>query len=87
VLSSTTSLWNVIYGHDIQEDAARLSPDIPVLCVHSRDDDTVPIGDVQMLVEKFPDWQLHAIDGARHHPWLWNTDACISGMNEFFRLI
>lgn len=40
VMSSTTSLWEVLYRHDLGPDVAALPSDMPVHCVHGTADDT-----------------------------------------------
>ncbi len=76
VLSSTTSLWEVLYRHDLMIDAKELPMQIPVTCIHSEDDDTAPIERVRQLVSAFPRWELIVLDGFSHHPWLWAPDIC-----------
>ncbi|MFZ5609594.1 MAG: alpha/beta fold hydrolase [Pseudomonadota bacterium] len=75
-LSSTTSLWEVLYRHDLRQEALRLSPDLPVTCVHAVDDDTAPFAMVEALAAEFPNWQLCALARSGHHPWLWMTETC-----------
>jgi len=87
VFSATTSLWNVLFNHDISKDAEKLSADIPVLCIHSEDDDSAPYVNVQDLSRQSTNWTLHTVNGVGHHPWLWATQACVQSIDEFLASI
>lgn len=73
--SSTTSLWNVLYRHDLRAEAAALPPDLPVTCVHGTRDITAPPARIEDLVNRFPQWQRIVLD-TDHHPWLRAPTAC-----------
>ena len=73
--SSTTSLWEVLYRHDVRADAAALPPDLPVACVHGLHDATAPPARVNELAARFPLWRHVTLD-ADHHPWLRDPGAC-----------
>lgn len=83
VMSSVTSLWNVIYSRDLRLDAEKIPPNKPVLCIHSVDDNTAPFAAVEALAHDFPGWRLWGLQDAQHHPWLWNAKACCKGINKF----
>ena len=68
--SSTSSLWNVLYDHDLAEDAAALPPTLPVVCVHGDADLMAPIAGVRRLAADRPGWHVVALAGVDHHPWL-----------------
>lgn len=75
VVSSTTSLWAVLYDHDLAADAAALPDHIVVQAVHGTRDTTAPITAVRMLAAT-RGWQLAELDGIDHHPWLRAPAAC-----------
>ncbi len=82
-MSSITSLWNILYRRDLTNDAQEISPNIDVLCIHAIDDDTAPYAETAALVGKMENWKIRQIDGARHHPWLLNTQACLEAIKDF----
>lgn len=80
-MSAATSLWNVLYRHDLAPDAAQLDPHLPVLCIHGRSDVTAPVDRVRSLCHAFPGWRLLELD-TDHHPWLRATQACHTAIGE-----
>lgn len=74
-LSSTTSLWNVLYRNDLALDSGKLPLDIPVICIHGSEDDTAPPAAVRSLTAAHPGWSLVEL-AADHHPWLRHPDLC-----------
>lgn len=83
VMSSITSLWNILYRRDLRRDAAGIAPGVPVLCIHAVDDDTAPYAPVDAIAKELPSWHLLHLEGSRHHPWLWDTAACRRAMDAF----
>lgn len=77
VMSSTTSLWNIVYRHDTTGDAARLPGAVPVTCIHSEDDDMSPIDAIRLLAAD-RHWHFVPMSGAGHHPWLHFPAQCMS---------
>ena len=75
-MSSTTSLWNVLYRHDIRRDAEALPDDLPVVFIHGTEDDTAPIETIRDLADQRPGWCLVGLYGVDHHPWLRDPEAC-----------
>jgi pimeloyl-ACP methyl ester carboxylesterase len=75
-LSSTSSLWNVLYRYDLNKEAAALSSDIRVTCIHAHDDDTAPFSGTKGIVERFPSWELIALKHGGHHLWFSQTETC-----------
>ncbi|ODT95054.1 MAG: hypothetical protein BGO50_08505 [Rhodanobacter sp. 67-28] len=78
--SSTTSLWEVLYRHDVRVEAAALPPGLPVTCVHGTRDLTAPPARVTELAARFPQWR-HVMLDADHHPWLRAPGACHTEVN------
>lgn len=87
VFSAMTSLWNVSYDQDISGEAKKLSAEIPVLCIHSDDDDRVPFVNVDDLLRRKVNRTLYTLNGVRHYPWLWATRACVKVIDEFLASI
>lgn len=75
VMSSTTTLWNVIYNHDPLPDSLVPPKEMPVICIHSEDDDLAPYGNIELMALK-QGWQLHTLNGTGHHPWLRKYQEC-----------
>jgi len=75
-MSSTTSLWNVLYRHDIRADANALPEDLPVLFIHGTNDTTAPIDQIRRLVAERESWRLVELKGVDHHPWLRQPETC-----------
>lgn len=75
-MSSTTSLWDVLYRRDVRLDADELPADLPVVCVHGTADATAPIDQVRRLVDGRPGWRLVELSGVDHHPWLRRPGEC-----------
>lgn len=80
-LSSTTSLWDVLYRHDLGGDAAMLPADLAVRCVHGRRDTTAPYTAAARLAHAHR-WQWVALDDADHHPWLRRPQRCHAAIRE-----
>jgi len=76
-MSSTTTLWQVLYNSTIERDADHISSEVKTLCIHSVDDDTAPYGAVASLMEREQHWALKTLHGGAHHPWLWNNQNCV----------
>jgi pimeloyl-ACP methyl ester carboxylesterase len=75
-LSSTTSMWEVLYRHNLAADALALPVELPVYCVHGTRDSTAPVGGVLRLAAGRPNWHVALLDGVDHHPWLRQPDRC-----------
>ena len=69
-MSSTTSLWNVLYRRDVTLDLNALPEDLPVVFIHGTDDATAPIGSIRRLAKRRSSSQLVELAGVDHHPWL-----------------
>jgi pimeloyl-ACP methyl ester carboxylesterase len=76
MVSSTTSLWQVLYRHDLAADAAALAPGLPVSFVHGSADTTAPIDGARALAGMRREWTFEALEGVDHHPWLRAPQRC-----------
>lgn len=75
-MASTTSLWEVVYHHDFEADAAALSARLNVTCVHGERDMTVPADGVRRLAAGRRNWQVVTLPDVDHHPWLRRPGLC-----------
>jgi pimeloyl-ACP methyl ester carboxylesterase len=81
-LSSTSSLWQVIYTDEPNRAAGLLAEGLPVDLIHGSVDQTAPPEGVQSLVADHPDWRLRLLEGVGHHPWHHDGDACRDVIRE-----
>ena len=82
-LSSTSTIWEGVYCHNVAQDADRLLPELRVLCVHGDRDVTAPIEYVRRLTEGRPQWTVRVLPGVDHHPLLRDPAGCIAAIREF----
>ena len=78
MVSSTSSLWEVLYRHDLAADAALLPTRVPVRCIHGVGDTTAPLFGVQSLARGRANWHIELLHGVDHHPWLRAPRECTS---------
>lgn len=81
--SSTSTIWEAVYRHDVAMDIPGLRPDLPVLLIHGDQDRTAPVERVRELVQQHPTWILRVQEGVDHHPLLRRPDACIAAIGAF----
>ena len=80
MFSSTTSLWEVVYRHDVAGDIAALPAHIPVVCVHGDADKAAPLQSVEALCAGSASWQLVVLPKVDHHPWLRAPLECVEAV-------
>jgi pimeloyl-ACP methyl ester carboxylesterase len=74
--SSTSTMWEVIYRHDLAADVARLPSSMPMLCLHGDADESAPLDRMRELQLIHPNCVIRVYPGAdhqlplRHSPWL-----------------
>ncbi|MCU0896750.1 MAG: alpha/beta hydrolase [Burkholderiales bacterium] len=76
MLSSTTSLWQVLYQHDLAADATALCPSLAVSFIHGSADTTAPIDGARALARTRTGWSFETLEGVDHHPWLRAPQRC-----------
>ena len=64
--SSTSTMWEVIYRHDLAADVARVPPRIPFLCLHGDRDDSAPLERMASLRALHPNCVIEVYPGADH---------------------
>ena len=75
--SSTSSLWEAIYRHDLARDAAALRSGLRVDCIHGDQDATAPLGGLRQLSRGRPEWRVTVLPGVDHHPLLRDPGGCL----------
>jgi pimeloyl-ACP methyl ester carboxylesterase len=75
-MASTSSLWDVVYRHDLRVDADALPDTLPVLCIHGERDLTIPPSGVRQLAAGRRNWRVVTLPGVDHHPWLRQPRLC-----------
>ena len=84
--SSTSTLWEGIYGFDIFAAAEALPHDLPVTLVHGALDQTAPLSGIQDLLARHPAWTLRTLERGDHHPLLrepaWTLEAITSALGH-----
>ena len=68
--SSTSTLWEVLYRHDITGDIARLPAGLTVTLVHGDLDASAPLAHVRALQAEHPAWTLVVLPGCDHNAML-----------------
>ena len=68
--SSTSTLWEGVYRHDVVDDVARLPSDLPMLLLHGDADAAAPLWAIPRVMEAHPRAVLRVLRGVDHHPVL-----------------
>jgi pimeloyl-ACP methyl ester carboxylesterase len=64
--SSTSTIWEVIYGHDLSSDVRALRRSLPLLCLHGDRDDSAPLDRMRELQALHPNCVIRVRNGATH---------------------
>lgn len=64
--SSTSTMWEVIYRHDLAADMAMLPATLPLLCLHGDRDESAPLDRMQALQSLHPNCVIRVFPGADH---------------------
>ncbi len=64
--SSTSTMWEVIYRYDLTTDVRRLSPALPVLCLHGDRDESAPLDRMRTLQALHPNCEIRVYPGGDH---------------------
>lgn len=74
--SSTSTIWEVIYGYDLAAAVGRIPATIPFLCLHGDADDSAPLAHMQELQAVHPNCEVRVQLGGTHQlplthqPWV-----------------
>lgn len=83
--SSTSTMWEVIYRHDLATDVARVPAQVPFLCLHGDRDESAPLNRMASLISLHPNCVIDVYPGADHqlplrHPaWVRQRIAAVLG--------
>lgn len=83
MVSSTSSLWEALYRHDLRAEAAATARNLPVLMLHGGADLTAPLIGAQELAAARATWELHVLGGVDHHPWLRAPRECMQSIEQW----
>jgi len=81
--SFTSTFWEGVYRYHPQVAVERLSPDLPVLCLHGDEDNTAPLEGVMSLRSTQPTWSFSIMEGVDHHPLLRESAQCRGAIRRF----
>ena len=83
MVSSTSSLWEVLYRHDWHAEAEATAQILPVLMLHGSADLTAPLAGVQELMARRATWEMRVLGGVDHHPWLRAPHECLQHIEQW----
>lgn len=83
MISSTSSLWEVIYRHDLRAEAEATAQILPVLMLHGSADLTAPLAEAEKLATGRERWEMHILRSVDHHPWLREPRECLQYIDQW----
>lgn len=83
MLSSTTSLWQLLYRNDLAVAAAGLARALPVCFIHGSKDNSAPIEAARALLSMQAEWKFHTLPNVNHHPWLRDPRRCSESIAQW----
>ena len=83
--SSTSTLWEGIYRHDVVGDVARLPSDLPILLLHGDRDTTAPLSAIPRVLGAHRRATLRVLPGVDHHPMIREPEAVNMEIAHFVR--
>lgn len=83
MVSSTSSLWEALYRHDLRAEAEATVQILPVLMLHGSADLTAPLAGAQELAAARSTWEMHVLGGVDHHPWLRVPQECLQHIEQW----
>jgi len=83
MVSSTSSLWEALYRHDLRAEAAATAQILPVLMLHGGADLTAPLAGAQELAAPRSTWEMRVLGGVDHHPWLRAPQECLRHIEQW----
>jgi pimeloyl-ACP methyl ester carboxylesterase len=83
MVSSTSSLWEALYRHDLRAEAEATAQTLPVLMLHGSADLTAPLAGAQELAATRSTWEMRVLDGVDHHPWLRAPHECLQHIEQW----
>ena len=83
MVSSTSSLWEALYRHDLRAEAEATAQILPVLMLHGSADLTAPLAGAQELAAARSTWEMRVLGGVDHHPWLRVPHECLQHIEQW----
>jgi len=83
MVSSTSSLWEALYRHDLRAEAEATAQILPVLMLHGSADLTAPLAGAQELAVARSTWEMRVLEGVDHHPWLRVPQECLQHIGQW----
>ena len=83
MVSSTSSLWEGLYRHDLRAEAEATAQILPVLMLHGSADLTAPLAGAQELAAARSTWEMRVLGGVDHHPWLRVPHECLQHIEQW----
>lgn len=83
MVSSTSSLWEALYRHDLRAEAEATAQILPVLMLHGGADLTAPLVGAQELAATRSTWEVRVLGGVDHHPWLRVPHECMQHIEQW----
>ena len=83
MVSSTSSLWEALYRHDLRAEAEATAQILPVLMLHGGADLTAPLAGAQELAATRSTWEMRVLGGVDHHPWLRVPHECMQHIEQW----
>lgn len=83
MVSSTSSLWEALYRHDLRAEAEATAQLLPVLMLHGSADLTAPLAGAQELATARSTWEMRILGGVDHHPWLRAPHECLQLIEQW----
>ncbi len=83
MVSSTSSLWEALYRHDLRAEAEATAKTLPVLMLHGSADLTAPLAGAQELAVARSTWEMSVLSGVDHHPWLRDPHECLQHIEQW----
>lgn len=83
MVSSTSSLWEVLYRHDLHAEADATARLLPVLMLHGSADLTAPLAEAERMAAGRASWAIRVLGGVDHHPWLRAPRECLLQIEQW----
>lgn len=78
--SSTSTVWEGVYRHNVGNDVKRLPRGMPILLLHGENDKTAPLSNLTPLLGPRPEWECRILAGVDHHPLLRRPTECLAAI-------
>ena len=83
--SSSSTLWEGVYRHDVARTMERLPTDMPVLLIHGDQDTSAPLIGLTRVLDAHPRTRLRILGGVDHHPMIRSPEQVRGLIRSFVR--